>query len=63
MVNKIEVSCSLCDADFMVSHDLERPYRLMYCPFCGEPLHEDSIEVDEVFGVDIDEEEDAYFYD
>lgn len=57
MVYKVDISCSLCDADYSVNHDLERPYRIICCSFCGEQLFEDDLEVDDIFNDDIDEED------
>ena len=53
-MKKIEIFCQDCDATFEIIHDLNNPYIITYCPFCGTELQEDD---------DIIEDEDILFYD
>lgn len=39
---KVIVSCQICDADCVIRHDLEKPYSLDFCPFCGEHIGDDE---------------------
>lgn len=54
-MKKVDCSCPDCDADYIIRHDLMFPYALLYCPFCGERIHEDEIEFDELYHDDDDE--------
>ena len=47
---KIVIFCSSCEAECIIKHDLEEPYIIGFCPFCGEELDndmEDEVEYDE----------------
>ena len=39
---KIIFYCSQCEADYNIKHDLEEPYIIQYCPFCGEQIDEEN---------------------
>ena len=43
-MEKIEISCLVCDADYKVCHDLNKPYKPIFCAFCGEDIEEDLVE-------------------
>ena len=38
------VVCSSCEAECTIRYDLEEPYMMGFCPFCGEELEEDNID-------------------
>jgi len=44
-MEKIEVSCQSCQADFIINHDLYSPYKVQYCPFCGDMLDDEDLEI------------------
>ena len=47
---KVVIVCSSCEAECIIKHDLEEPYIIGFCPFCGEELDndlEDEVEYDE----------------
>lgn len=46
-MNKVQVSCSYCDADYKIFHDLDEPYIVMFCAFCGEAMDEELIDWEE----------------
>lgn len=55
MKEKIEISCMECDADYIVSHELDQHrYEPKKCIFCGEELDTDEIHT---FEFDDEEEE------
>ena len=41
---KIVIFCSYCEAECIIKHDLEEPYIIGFCPFCGEELDEENID-------------------
>ena len=41
---KIVIFCSSCEASCNIKHELEEPYILGFCPFCGEELDEENID-------------------
>ena len=41
---KIVIFCSSCEAECIIKHDLEEPYIIGFCPFCGEELDEENID-------------------
>ena len=41
---KIVIFCSSCEASCNIEHELEEPYILGFCPFCGEELDEENID-------------------
>ncbi len=45
------IVCESCEAEFRLKHSMdENYYKIVCCPFCGEPLHdelEDEVEWDE----------------
>ena len=45
------IVCESCEAEFRIKHSLdERYYRIVFCPFCAEPLDdefEDEIECED----------------
>ena len=47
---KIITACFTCSAECFIEHDLREPYKLSFCPFCGDALDEDDI--DEVHNED-----------
>lgn len=52
---KVTVSCHICDADCVVLHDLELPYSLDFCPFCGEHIGDDDFVFEDYDEDDIEE--------
>ena len=40
-MEKITLSCSACDAEYTISHNLDEPYAVSVCPFCGEEIEEE----------------------
>ena len=42
-MEKIEVVCSICDAGYKIYHDLDEPYVLSFCAFCGEGVDEELL--------------------
>lgn len=42
-MEKIEISCSSCDADYTLQHDLDVPYMITFCIFCGEEIDEEFL--------------------
>jgi hypothetical protein len=44
---KVEMYCSSCDADYVIIHDLNRPYKIEFCSFCGEELYDDDMNMEE----------------
>jgi len=51
MIDKIDVSCRFCDADYTIKHDLNPPYKMEFCAFCGEQIDEDYVDA-EIFNDD-----------
>ena len=47
-MEKIEVFCTSCDADFKLYHNLDEPYVLTFCAFCGEEIEEEELDVEEL---------------
>jgi NMD protein affecting ribosome stability and mRNA decay len=39
---KVEMYCSSCDADYIIIHNLNRPYKIKFCSFCGEELFDEE---------------------
>ena len=36
------IVCESCGAEFQIKHSLnERYYKIVFCPFCAEPLNEE----------------------
>lgn len=62
MASKVEISCDMCDAYFELIHDLEYPYEVNACPFCGEDLgeSEDTMYVSYVNLEENQEDEDSF---
>ena len=40
-MEEIVLSCPACDADCIIKHELNRPYKVGFCPLCGEEVTED----------------------
>jgi hypothetical protein len=47
MSELIDISCSNCDADYRVQHDLGDLYIVSFCIFCGEEINDDNYEWEE----------------
>jgi len=39
---KVEIYCPNCEADFFIIHNLDKPYRIEFCSFCGEEVVDDE---------------------
>lgn len=61
-MEKIELSCSFCSAEFEILHDLSRPYSVSCCPFCGEDIKEEDDwgKFDDEYDDEYDDEFDDY---
>ncbi len=43
-MEKLEIFCQECDAVYAVEHDLDIPYEVKFCKFCGEELDTDDMD-------------------
>ncbi len=48
MSEKVDVYCFSCDANYIITHDLQLPYILHYCPFCGDEIESGGLESEEM---------------
>lgn len=42
MADKLEISCPFCDADYVIKHNLNKPYSMDFCTFCGENINDND---------------------
>lgn len=46
-MERVKISCVSCSAEYTIHHDLEEPYVLTFCDFCGEEIEEELLWIED----------------